>query len=119
MGLVVEAVEAAGWVPSVVVSGAARGADTAGEEWAEANGIPVESMPASWNEHGKAAGAIRNAEMARNADALIALWDGESPGTRDMIERAKAHGLRIYVHRCETRSQRALRLFLERRAGRK
>ena len=43
----------------------------------------------------------------------------EAAGTHDMIERAKAHGLRIYVHKCETRSQRALRLFLARRAGRK
>ena len=38
-------------------------------------------------------------EMALNAEALIALWDGESPGTRNMIATAKALGLRCYIHR--------------------
>lgn len=119
VSLVAEAVAAAGWTPSVVVSGAARGADKAGEEWAEANGIPVDPYPADWDEHGEAAGFLRNAEMARNADALIALWDGESEGTRHMIECAKAQGLRVYIHKCETRVQRMLRLYKERKARRK
>lgn len=48
---------------------------------------------------GAKTGHIRNAEMADNADALIAYWDGESRGTKNMIETAKTKGLKVYVHK--------------------
>ena len=82
VSLVAEAIEAAGWMPSVVVSGAARGADKAGEEWADANEVQVDQYEADWKPDGITidydAGFKRNEEMAQNADALIALWDGKS-----------------------------------------
>jgi len=81
-----------------VVSGCARGADRLGERWAEQNGIPVKRFPADWDTHGKSAGHMRNREMGLYADALVALWDGQSPGTRGMIEFAKSRGLVVYVH---------------------
>lgn len=83
--------------PSVVVSGAARGVDRMGERWAKERGIPVDPYVADWKTHGRAAGPIRNREMAENADALVALWDGHSGGTKDMIEVAKKKGLTFYV----------------------
>lgn len=78
-----------------VVSGGARGVDRLGEQWARAVHLPCTVFPADWDRHGKAAGFIRNEEMARYADALIAIWDGKSRGTADMIARAKAHGLPV------------------------
>ena len=39
-----------------------------------------------WNKHGKAAGPIRNRQMAEYADCLIAVWDGKSRGTKNMID---------------------------------
>lgn len=80
-----------------VVSGCARGVDTLGEEFAATLNIPVKKFPADWNTWGKAAGFKRNQEMADYADALIAIWDGESRGTMDMIEKAKEKGLKIFV----------------------
>lgn len=68
-----------------VVSGGATGVDTLGENWAKANNIPVKVFPAQWDLHGKAAGFIRNEQMAKYADALIAIWDGKSRGTEHMI----------------------------------
>lgn len=68
-----------------VVSGCARGVDRLGEIFAEANNIPIKKFPADWNKHGKAAGSIRNDQMADYADACIAVWDGESRGTKHMI----------------------------------
>ena len=35
--------------------------------------------------------------MARYADALLAYWDGESRGTKNMIELAKGNGLKVGV----------------------
>ncbi len=37
--------------------------------------------------------------MACYADALVAVWDGRSRGTGDMIRRAKAHGLKVHIDR--------------------
>ena len=81
----------------VIVSGAARGVDTVGEVWAEDMGLPVVQFPAYWERHGKSAGHKRNKEMANYADALIAIWDGRSAGTRNMIETAQDHGLEVFV----------------------
>jgi hypothetical protein len=82
-----------------VVSGGASGADKMGEAYAAENNIPVKVFPADWTKYGKSAGPRRNMEMALYADALIAFWDGQSRGTKHMIETAQKEGLTIYVHR--------------------
>lgn len=80
-----------------VVCGMARGADMLGYEFARRNGLVCYEFPANWNKHGKRAGILRNIEMGEFSDALLALWDGESKGTEQMIEWAKANGLECYV----------------------
>jgi len=80
-----------------VISGNAKGADSLGEWWATQNEVEVKLFPANWSKHGKAAGHIRNKEMANHADALIAFWDGKSPGTKSMIDYAKSKRLQIVV----------------------
>ena len=72
-----------------VVSGGARGVDRLGEIFAEKNGLPVKVFPADWTKFGKSAGHRRNREMAQYADALVAVWDGVSPGTKGMILEMK------------------------------
>lgn len=86
------------WKITRVVSGNARGADTLGEKWAEENNIPLEKYPANWGRYPRLAGHIRNSEMAENADALIALWDGISNGTGHMIDTARRKKLKVLVH---------------------
>ncbi len=91
---------AKGIVPTVVVCGKAPGADSLGEAWAKARGIPVEPYPAAWDDldapgaviryrNGKPynarAGHDRNRDMGERAEAGIGLWDGRSTGTKDMI----------------------------------
>lgn len=80
-----------------IVSGKARGADSLGEAYAKDNNIKIAEFPADWDKHGKAAGYIRNEEMAKYADALIAFWDGKSRGTKHMIDLAKKHRLKVRV----------------------
>ena len=80
-----------------VISGHASGADSLGERYAQERGLQCEQHPADWKTHGKAAGPIRNAEMAAVADALIAFWDGKSRGTANMIKLAKDKGLQVAV----------------------
>ena len=80
-----------------ILDGKARGPDTFGGEYGEAKGMRVLPYPADWDKHGKSAGFIRNEEMAKAGTHLIAFWDGVSTGTKDMIDRAMAHGLTILV----------------------
>lgn len=73
----------------IIISGDAQGADALGAEWATLHGIPIQHFPAYWEQYGKSAGFIRNAEMASEADALIAFWNGQSSGTAHMIRTMK------------------------------
>ncbi|MEO6324896.1 MAG: SLOG family protein, partial [Thermoanaerobaculia bacterium] len=95
-----KALDTCAWIDLVtsVVSGTAAGADQAGERWAEERGLPVTRFPAEWEKFGKRAGPLRNKQMAENAEALIAVWDGASRGTSSMIELARERGLRVHVH---------------------
>lgn len=83
----------------VIISGHASGADALGERYAQERGFQLETFPADWKAHGRAAGPIRNARMASAANALIAFWDGKSRGTKNMIESAKNHNLKVVVVR--------------------
>lgn len=89
--------------------------DLIGELWATVHRIPFKKFPAKWGEvtgkpdneiginrfgkkYWKMAGYSRNEEMAKYADALIAVWDGKSGGTKDMINKAKENNLIVFVY---------------------
>lgn len=101
-----------------IVSGKANGADTLGERFSIEFGLGLKEFPADWsnldvekcivktNRYGKynaLAGNNRNLEMAEYAKddlelgVLIAFHDGKSTGTKDMINLANKHGLRVFV----------------------
>lgn len=80
-----------------IICGLAKGADACGERYAKERGLSIHYFQAEWKKYGKAAGPIRNEEMAQNADALVAFWDGKSPGTRNMIEMAKKYHLQVRI----------------------
>jgi hypothetical protein len=93
-----DAVMASGFVITEVVSGYARGIDTAGEAWSIVNGLGfAKPFPADWDRYGNSAGYRRNAEMADYAEALVAVWDGKSKGTKSMIEIATQKDLEVFV----------------------
>ncbi len=88
--------------PIEIVSGHASGADALGERFAKEYNYPLKTFPAEWNKYGKAAGPIRNEQMAKYAaeadrGILIAFPIGESRGTNNMIKLAKQYGLEVNV----------------------
>lgn len=89
----------------VVVTGACRtGADRLAEEWAHARRHVRLRFHPDWQQHGKAAGPIRNQEMVEHVAAVhegfaVAFWDGKSKGTADCIERIKKHGIPLKIVR--------------------
>lgn len=86
------------WTISKVCSGTARGIGRMGERWAREHEIPIRRFPADWSQ-GKSAGHARNQQMADYAEALVAVWDGQSTGTMDMVTRARARGLQVCLFR--------------------
>jgi hypothetical protein len=98
---VAKAIKDSGFDISEVIEGAAKGVDLIARYWAHRNSIPVRRFPAKWDRYGKAAGVIRNQEMADWADALIALPCKHSKGTYDMIRRARDEGLQMSVYKVE------------------
>lgn len=96
-----DAVAASGFNISEVVHGGARGVDRLGERWAIINRKPSKVLHAGWRDRDgcvdRRAGMLRNVRMAEYADALIAVWDGESPGTKHMIETARHYGLVVHI----------------------
>jgi len=80
-----------------IVSGGAKGADALGERYAMERGYKLTLFPADWDKYGRGAGPKRNEQMGDYADALIAFWDGQSRGTKHMIEYAKRKGLKVRV----------------------
>lgn len=99
---VIKAIEQSKFDITEVVSGGARGIDWCGEKWAEANDVPIKRFLPQWNDHGKQAGILRNIQMAEYADALIAIWDGQSRGTRHMIHEAQKRQMPHYVFKVDT-----------------
>lgn len=83
----------------IIISGHASGADALGERYAQERGLQLETYPADWKAHGRAAGPIRNAQMASVAHALIVFWDGKSRVTKNMIDTATKRGLKVAVVR--------------------
>lgn len=84
-----------------VVCGMAAGADTLGERYAKERGFQIAYFPADWKKYGRAAGFNRNVEMAKNADALVAFWDGKSKGTKHMVDIACRYNLKVRVKKFE------------------
>jgi len=82
---------------TVVVSGGARGVDTAAREAAKALGFAFEEFPADWNLHGRRAGMIRNAAMIETCDRVAAFWNGRSRGTDNAIKTARRLGKPVSV----------------------
>lgn len=82
------------WPPSLVIHGAAKGADEAAQLWAISNGFKVLGFPADWEKHGKAAGPIRNQEMLDLKPDVVISFEG-GRGTLDMRKRAYAAGVTI------------------------
>ena len=71
-----------------IVCGMAKGADLSGKMWAQTYHVPVKEFPVTkedWKNAPLLAGILRNEKMGNYADALIAIWDGKSTGTRHMV----------------------------------
>lgn len=97
MSVLEAAIAGANFQITEVVCGGAKGVDSLGSEWAFHHHVDVMTFNVDWS-LGRKGGPIRNTKMAEYADALIAVWDGKSRCTKNMIDQARARGRNVYVH---------------------
>jgi len=95
--LVEEAVSRSGFSISTVLSGGSRGVDRLGITFACNHHHLVQVYMPEWERLGKRAGIVRNRKMVEAAEAVIAVWNGKSLGTRSLIELAFRHTLPCFV----------------------
>ena len=83
------------------ISGGCRGVDTLAERFCKLHNYPIKVFNADWATYGKRAGYLRNKQMAEyvaeDNGMLIAFWDGESKGTKMMVDLAMKNGLTVHV----------------------
>lgn len=79
----------------LIIHGDAKGADTLAKRWAMTFGVQNAAYPAQWHLYDKAAGAIRNKQMAVEGqpDLVVAFPGGR--GTADMVRQARRHGIEV------------------------
>jgi hypothetical protein len=86
---------------TIVIHGAARGADTIGGFVADKLGFDVIPFDAKWHIYGRAAGPIRNQQMIDDGepDLVLAFHENinESVGTKDMVNRARGVGIKVEI----------------------
>ena len=81
-----------------IITGSASGVDAAATKAARAKGIPVQVLPASFDELADASrSAARNQRLVDACDVLVAFWDGASKGTRATVDRALDSGKEVHV----------------------
>ena len=95
--LIVRAIKESGFDVKEIVSGGASGVDSLAEGYALAKNIPIRVFKPDWKTYGRRAGIVRNSEMVKEADAVIAIWDGTSKGTKSSIDFAKKENKPIFV----------------------
>ena len=89
-----------------IITGGAKGADALAKKYAQENDYALKEFRADWKRYRRGAGPVRNAEMLKYAltleNAIVAgFWDGKSRGTADMLQKARAKGVKTYKIRYE------------------
>ncbi len=86
-----------GWTIVSIVSGGAQGVDTMAERYAKEHKIKMQVLPANWQKHGKSAGYIRNVDIVKLSDVVVAFPMGDSKGTRHTINIAMKEKKLVYM----------------------
>ena len=79
------------------VSGGARGVDQMAVQLADQRGVPCWEYLPDYARYGRGAPLVRNREIVKHADLVLAVWDGKSRGTRYVMDQCKKTGTAVRV----------------------
>ena len=80
-----------------IVSGGATGIDTLAEIYAEKNRLRLTVFKPDYKAFGKRAPLVRNEEIIRHAQYVLAFWDGISHGTAHTVATCVTLGVPVKV----------------------
>ena len=80
-----------------IVSGGAKGVDTSAKEYALEHGITLTEFLPEYDKYGRGAPLKRNTTIIEHADVVFAFWDGQSRGTKFVIDNCKRTGIPVKV----------------------
>lgn len=95
-------------IVGTIISGGAKGVDKLAIDYAKEYGIKPVEIEADWYPNGSydpGAGYKRNRimlDLLNQDDVVLALWDGKSSGTKDMINISKKKGIEVWVFTVRT-----------------
>ena len=75
-----------------IVSGGAKGIDTCARNYALKNDLKLTEFRPEYNKYGRGAPLRRNETIVNYADMVLAFWDGESRGTKFVINYCEKVG---------------------------
>ena len=75
-----------------IVSGGAKGIDTCARNFAIKNSLKLTELRPEYNKYGRGAPLKRNETIVNYADMVLAFWDGESKGTKFVINYCEKVG---------------------------
>jgi predicted Rossmann fold nucleotide-binding protein DprA/Smf involved in DNA uptake len=81
----------------VYVSGGAIGTDSLCKRYCQENNYELIEFLPDYKQYSKAATHIRNSQIVEFSDALVAFFNGSSPGTKSTLEKAKKKGITIKI----------------------
>lgn len=81
-----------------IVSGGARGVDTSAREYAISRGLKLTEFFPEYDKYGKGAPLKRNITIIEYADLVLAFWDGQSHGTKFVIDNCKQRNIPVKVY---------------------
>jgi len=81
-----------------IVSGGAKGIDTCAREYALSHDIKLTEFLPEYSRYGRGAPLKRNLKIIEYADVVIAFWDRQSKGTKNVIENCKKLNVKVDVH---------------------
>ena len=82
-----------------IVSGGAKGIDTCAREYTHQKGLKLTEFLPEYQKYGRSAPLKRNIDIITYADEVIAFWDGQSRGTKFVIEACKKRKIKITIYR--------------------
>ena len=91
-----------------VISGGAVGVDSVADELAVRIGAAVRIYVPDYTKHGHRAPFIRNNDIIKHSDFVLAFWDGESRGTAYTLKVAVNRGIPCKIIRISSHPQLSL-----------
>lgn len=80
-----------------IVSGGAKGIDSDARAYAQAHGIPLKEFLPEYQKYGRGAPLKRNLLIIEYADVVLAFWDGQSRGTKYVIDHCREMSVPVKV----------------------